>query len=652
MLAPCSHRHRKPVSMSVLYLENYVQDLLMIRQISLRERLPPDGASQEIDAAWAALQRCSVTASQRGQAVSISETVGSLCVATGILLVYRDAVEYSIDVSNLLAGLKGCVLQEAALLINAVGEPHVYSCCGVICSLLLTQKDIASLPQALHTSIAAAAGEVVVQQALAAVPHTPRGPGAAFATAPILIYATSIFAAFSCSVFTARAPAELQSLLDPLAVAAASVCLPQASSPHQELSDEQRAVLQRAMVPVLHQILQRTTQFTPAAEPPTEPTQPPSAQRFPSFRQLPILQHFHKLFATQEQVDTIIRPTKTAAASASAAVKIAQILSMCYHSHSRSSSPHLSSLICTILAQLVQSNTSALQLAQHIVRPYYLCTSSQQLDGHPITLPQMMHPASNGLALHAADAQGGAESAASQHSQLQERAELHQELTEHLVPALQHPGHWQPAACFMLTLLMPCLQHRQQGSPGSCDAGFWDSLMNELLPVLQVLALSQPMAKAALEACMSLLGACPDAAPSKARFCRWFTGVICLHLPDGDPDCFASALAGVAKYCQPTVATGCCRLCCSMTRVGASSDVQLQVIRALVSVVVHGSSECLHPVLELLSMQLQSLGSGSDKERALSHVRHGLMHCHDFRKKPDCVRWFHAQLSSLHFSSL
>ena len=617
----------------------------MIRQVSLRQRLRGDAAAQEIDQVWAALQRSSFTVSHHGQHISMSELVGALCVATGILLVYRDAGGYSVDVANLLTGLKGCVLQESARLVEATSDHQIHSCCGAICSLLLAQNDVTSLPQALHSSIAAAVGEVVVQQALAAAVQTPRAHDSPFSAAPILVYASNIFAAFSGCVLAARTPTELQPLLEPLAVSVAAVCLPDTYASRHELSIEQRAVLQRSMVPVLQQAMQRSAQQAAAAEPPPEPVQQHPAYKNHQILQLPVLHRLSKLLANDAQLDATSQPpTQPDEASTAAAVKCAQMLSMAYHAPSSSASPHLSSLVSTILAQLVQSSTSALQLAQHIIRPPCFHTTAQLPAGCPGASLHMTIRAANGIALHSADAQGAA---AENQAQLQERAELHQELQDHVMPALQSAGHWQSAACFMLTLLMPCLPHTHPGSIARSKPGFWEPLLNELTPVLQALALSQDTASAALEAFMSLLQACPDDVPSKTRLCRCFTGIMCLHLPQGDPECFASALAGVAKQCRPAVAAACCGLCCSMTRVGAPVEVQLQMVRALVSVVVYGSSMCLRPILELLSLQLRSFACDSDRERALAHIRHGLMHCHDFRKKPDCVRWFHAELSSL-----
>ena len=621
----------------------------MIRQVSLRQRLPGAGAVQEIDQVWAALQRSSLTTSQHGQAVSVSELVSNLCVATGVLLVYRDTGADSADVVNLLTGLKGCVLREAALLSTTIDDHHIHSCCGVVCSLLMAHSGIASLPHALHGCIAAAVGEVFLQQALAAAPQTPKAQAAPFATALVLIYATSIFAAFSSCVLTARTPKELQALLEPLAVPAASACLPEAYTYQQELSAEQRAVLQRSMVPVLHQIMQRTMQLAAAAAPPQEPAQPISGHKYLRLQQFPVLQHICKLLASEAQAYTTTRPpTQPDAASTAVAVTCAYILSMAYHAPSCSASPHLSSLVSNILAQLVQSRTSALHLAQHIIRPPCLRTAYAR-GTHPVTSLHMAARCANGIARHAANAQGAT---AEHQARLQERAELHQGLNEHVMPALQRAGYWPSAACFVLTLLMPCLPHTRLVNPGHSETAFWEGLLKELLPVLQALAISQDTVSTALEVCMTLAQACPDDVPSKAWFCRHLTGLMCLHLPESDPDRFASALAGVAKHCQPAVATRCCELCCSMTRVGAPAEVQLQVVRALISVVVHGHIGCLHPVLQLVSLHLRSFKSDSDKERALAHVRHGLMHCHDFRKKPDCVRWFHEQLSSLQPSSL
>jgi hypothetical protein len=646
--------YRSPAMMSVHQSNSrmHIQPLLMIRQISLRQKLPPDGACQEIDSAWASVQRCSLTAAQREPAVSVSDTVESLCIAAGVVLLYWNEVGQSSDFSTLLAGLKACVLREAAVTSKAVTDPSIISCCGVICSLLHSLNNIASLPRAVHSCVGAAVGEVIVQQSLAAGKQACRGQGVTHARAPILMYATSIFAAFSDCVLSAQTTAEIESLLSSLETSVAPVCLQEDGSSQLELLYDQRAVLQRAMVPVLNAIQSRISQLASAAAPPSQPTQPSSAQSiFLRLQQLSLHEHLSRLVATKWRIESSSHVTAAVQANESATIKVARVLSMVYHAPSRSSSPSLSSLVSDILGQLVQTDTSALQLAQHIIRPSCLHASSHEA-GHRSTFLQIMHSAVNGRTADAGPTRGGTEFRPPTHQQLlQQQSGLHQQMTEQLLPALQCAGHWQSAACFMLTLLMPCLATEQFLCRHRDDIELWETLLNELLPILQALAISASSARFSLEAWMSLVEACPDAVPMKSHFCMCYTGVLCMHLAESDPDCLASALAGVSKYCKPVVATECCRLCCSITRVGADAEVQQYMIRALVSVVVHGSSQCLRPVLDLISMQLKSIGDG-DKEQALSQVRHGLMHCHDFKKKPHCVRWFHALLAGLHSSKL
>lgn len=625
--------------------------LLMIRQLSLRQQLPADGAAQEIDEARAALQHSSVASSTHMQPVNVYESVGSLCSATGILLLYWGTGEQSIDVGNRLAGLQRCVLQEAALLSIAGVSHSVLSCCGVICSLLLTQHSIKSLPASLRCSVAAAAGEVAVQQARAGVQSTSSADGGR-TIAPILMYASSIFAAFSYCVLAAQSSAQLQDLLDALHASIVPTCLPEHKGCQQGLIDEQQAVLQRVIVPMLPQVLNRLRQVAPASASHPEPSQRPSTKNswYERLWHNHVLQGLQMLQISKEQTSCSVTET-VSEEFCRCVVKIASILSMAFHASSSSSAPNVSTLIAAILEELVRSEISPLVLAQHIIRPNLLFQlSQQQADSH--THPHHL-PSSDAdcIVRHAVRSHAPA-CLHSEQAELQERAGLHQQLTVYLLPANQFTGCWQSAACFMLTLMMPCIGQRQSRMRQyDSDTEFWKALMNDLLPVLQALALSNATARTSVEACMLIVQTAPDS-EVKDQFCRCLAGVMCLHLPAGDAECFASLLAGISRYCESHVATRCCEMCCNMTRTGTSPAAQEQLVRALVAVVVHGRHECLQPVLELIALEVRSISSDSDRRKAMMHVRHGLTQCHDFRKKPECVRWLHSQLHSLQLSSL
>jgi hypothetical protein len=136
-----------------------------------------------------------------------------------------------------------------------------------------------------------------------------------------------------------------------------------------------------------------------------------------------------------------------------------------------------------------------------------------------------------------------------------------------------------------------------------------------------------------LQCTQQMLSACPDVVPPEEM-----QQVV--------------AMAAAAPLGPPTILAICgaaARKCQQLLRQGFQEESVAGVLAMLMVALVHGPAEMLGDVLQLVeTVWGEAHTSGTASAVAREVFRH-LAHCHDHRKKPQCVRWYHQQL--LRFSS-
>eukprot|EP00892_Ulva_mutabilis_P010566 jgi/Ulvmu1/7882/UM004_0113.1 len=549
-----------------------------------------------------------------GSPRSHGQTLTQLCVATGQIMYLSNRKIQSIPLARLRAALLERV-QDAC--VGAVPH-HVASCYGVIASVLLqaTGSHQAALP--LQRCIMAALTACIYVQVSAT-------PSPAYETQPIVMYSNSISAAFGSCVLEAKSDMELRQLMMPLLHMLRGLCVPTRTSAEVALTEEARTLLQRLVVPLASQILQRLRQVChqdSAVHSVLHATQPSPVQA----NQAPMAKDIHHEESGCAQI-------KDAAADA------ALLLAMAYHGPSTAHTPNLPQCISQALLLLNEGPTPTSLLAIRLPIPNSLKLFQ---DTKRSTLPLGEPNYETDRCMH--------EAACLRYAQ-----DLRIDLRDNVLPALRSPGHWEDTAKFMMTMLQACMPQKQGQSSCVMFRGevemvaWWSKFIQGILHVLAALTASCAGSRtSALELAAAVLSSCPEACTMKKYLCYELGGLLVVSSIDKNvwPD-LNKFMQAVALFCEsPGAVRSLCQMCAVLSLKEGTTTIVCGVAVALVWVCIYGDPVVVPEILQMVENLLVLIEDKVKLHACLAEIRSALNKCHDCRKKPQCVRWFHRQVQA------
>lgn len=548
-----------------------------------------------------------------------------ICMATGCILYFHNR---KIQSSPLLS-FRGALLRYLQDACATALSPSMACCYGVIASVLLQASEAQQIALPWRNCIVAALAACIYLQ----LSHPVCSPPA------ILMYSSSISSSFSACVLEAQRAEEVHQLMQPLLRLTRTFCTPASIGAGTAMAKEARIKLQRLVVPLVLQLSRRLHQIR--GQDPDHRKVPHSTAGRQNATMWTMLTRGAQMQRAHCEHQSF-QGCEHAATSTIAAADAANLLAMVYHHQTRECVPNLPQCISTVLQLLASGPTSALLLAERVPVPCHL----RYLQEKRAATSNRIAAFSTGLHHMGGDAEGG-ELIMKQFQEL---------LREHLLPAMQAAGYWPDAAAFMLTLVQSCLPHQHApiayGVSGGekAEVAWWSKFLRCLLPVLAALSTScTTQAQTAIEVALAVMSGCPDACELKRHMCLELAGVLVIARADelaGQQ--LNSLMKGVASLCEhPGTVLDVCWLCTALScNVDPPCSAYGSAV-ALVWVVIYGELEIMLAVLDMAEKLLSCLKSISTIRACLSEIRAALEHCHDFRKKPFCVRWYHKRVQAV-----
>lgn len=543
-----------------------------------------------------------------------------LCIATGCILYFDNRKVQSVPVAR----MRQEVLLQVQHICQGSVSPGLATCLGAIVSVLLQGSEANQRALRWSKCISAALAACIFLQVSRGLFHAEA----------ILMYSSSISVAFAACVFEAETGDDLCHCMQPLLCMVARLCSPNAGSTKHECVDEWRPKLQRLTIPVVLQIAQRLDQLQ-RADLSHCGSLPLGCQEPQGLKQtMPAMQGMGHAFLTE---GTNACATMTAAADA------AQLLAMVYIEESKANGQELSQCISKLLRVLRVGPTPTVLIAQRIPIP----SEIQHL--------QSSHGVRRSI--------NGTESCVKCEKSCTDEASLFEHcsgtVSQYLLPALNSPGHWMEAATFMLTLLQSCIPRPHVPSGCSLDIDeeqilWWDKLILLLQPILAALAMSTRQQRIAIEVIICIVNSCPNSCEAKQAMCLDLVGCLMFWGMQTETDistsmALADMMRGIASsYMCPNQIADVCKTC---TAIGCSNMLPCskvsQAVVALTMVVVHGPVELMDDLLGMAEKVILRIDSPPLMSSCLRAVRSILDTCHDVRKKPHCVRWYHRQVYTM-----
>lgn len=546
---------------------------------------------------------------------SQGQNLTQLCMATGLLMYLSNRRIQSMSVARLRAAL----LQQVEDACGATVSPHIACCYGVIASVLLQTSGAHQAALPLQRCLMAALTGYIYEQVSRSRPESP----------PLAPYSNSILAAFTSCVLEAQQAKDLCQIMGPLLHMLRSWCVPSQGRLEAALSTEARAVLQRHVASLATQLLQRLQQICSQRSTGRSIEQPTQVQ--PAAAKSPTAAS--ELLQQGDSCDVDGHACKQPSCS-EAAADVALLLAMAYHETSRANVPNLPRCVSQTLRLLKEDPGSTLLLARRIPSPAHLQHIQHKMCKETL-FDERRHAA--GMSVTDEACLGFAE-------------HLQHNLRDHLLPALQSPGHWEDSAKFILTLLQACMPHKH-GQNSFCVSDreegvlfWWCELIQEILQILAVLTVScAGSRKASLELSAAILSSCPDACPMKQQLCFELTGLLVISSIDVSvwPD-LSKFMQAVALFCEcPAAIRDVCQMCTVVSSKAETVSAACGTAIALVWVGVCSDPGVLPDVLQMADVLLTNVHNKTMMRTCLAEIRSALNKCHDCRKKPQCVRWFH-----------
>lgn len=546
-----------------------------------------------------------------------------LCMVTGCILYFDNRKIQPLPLTR----MRGAVLRHMQDACNTALSPNIACCYGVIASLLLQASGAHQAARPWQKCIVAALAACIYSQLSCATCRPP----------PILMYSSSISASFTACVLEAQQVDDVRQLMQPLLRMLNHVCISDASA-GLIVPAEARSQLQGSVIPLVTQLAQRLHQLRGPGRGSFKISQP--CQELSWWSMLTQQLQDEK----EASVAVRFRDCRHACTATSAAADAAQILAMAYHQPSGAHTPNLPQCISQVLHLLGDGPTPALLLAERIPVPSLLEHLQHSRNAWRVRMKQFSMP------MHETD--GGL----SEEAGVSVSNYLKNELFEYLLPSLSTPGHWSDAATFILTLLQSCMPH-QRSSRSNCmwdgedeELAWWSKFVRHLLPILAALIAScASPRKVAMEVSIAILAVCPEACEVKRYLCLELAGVLAMTRADASAgQGLVVFMKGVALYCEcPRTVLDVCWVCTAQhcNSSGSPNNGHVTVI-ALVSVAVHGKVDLMPQVLRMAEKLIPRTDEAM-MHVCLSEIRAVLETCHDFRKKPHCVRWFHRQVQAI-----
>lgn len=548
-----------------------------------------------------------------------------LCMVTGCILYFYNRRMQPLPLTR----MRGAVLRHLQDACSSTLSPNIACCYGVIASLLLQASGAHQAAKPWQKCIVAALAACIYLQLSGATCRPP----------PILMYSSSISASFTACVLEAQRVDEVCQLMQPLLHLLKHLCIPDASA-GLAVPEAARAQLQGSMIPLVSLLARRLHQLRGLGHGNSKVSQSPQSRQEVSLWSMLTWQLQKEKVAS---APVGIRACGHACTATSAAADAAQILAMAYHQPSRAHAPNLPQCISQVLQLVGDGPMPALLLAERIPVPSHL----EYLQHSRNAWRDRMAQFSRGI--HGADEEINEEVGVSIIKYIKS------EICEYLLPSLSAPGHWSDAATFILTLLQSCMPH-QRTARNICVLGgedeelsWWNKFVRCLLPILAALMAScSASRKVAIEVAIAILSGCPDDCEDKRLLCLELAGVLVMSRADASGgQGLVAFMKGIALYCEcPRTVLDVCWICTSQCCESGSTNKAHEAVIALVSVAVHGKLHLL-PVVLRMAEKLMLRMDNKPVRVCLSEIRASLESCHDFRKKPHCVRWFHRQVQAI-----
>lgn len=304
--------------------------------------------------------------------------------------------------------------------------------------------------------------------------------------------------------------------------------------------------------------------------------------------------------------------------------------SLVHDSNSSTSVPQLRALLACAQAALPRTPAAAALLTQRIPRPVPQLSSARLDD---ISISTTGH--SGSLRGDQARAHGaGVETS------------LHPSVYGRQVAVRFCATRWSACASFLLVMAAPSLASTTHPA-GDAAVG---AAAGAAEPALVGLAAASDAAERAAAADFAL--GIVDAAPADAQWAqvlvlRWLHAVAeACAIEEGSSELLGAMRGLVASRLRPRTLLACCQQLADQAQQllahaadSNSTEKGLQgVVGALMIVVVWGDVSMLEGVLALV--QRIWLSAGVYSGHVAGEVMQHLLHCHDHRKKPRCVRWY------------
>jgi hypothetical protein len=633
--------------------EGVTEPIALIRQLHVSYSEAAEAAERSGPSSVAAQRRASVLIRLLSQSLhapaSTYDGLTPACAATGILLALQ---AWGSEQRPLTAALRG-LYTDAIGALSRVAQPsppfavwlaqaskhtdHVTA--GVACSCLLTSawaSQCESQPGEQRRVSALVAGALVrVQRAPTAI------EGTAALRAALQVHARSVAAAFSATIQSAATMTALQvPLCATLVTALQASCM--SGGEHDASGDGAARSLpahkQQLLVPLLWQILHAARRLGHAA----------SGDQ-PSERQ-------HKPFA-----ETILLHCLTADSLL--------VCSLVYDATTAQHVPQLSSLLASAQAALQGSSAAALQLIQRVPVPRDMPgVVSVNHNYLPALRTQPFSPRSSVALTNSVENIATSRNIAEQqhagtHTQDSIIVQLPEVAGGHSVR--MQAVRWAACASFLLVFAAPSLPAAASGTE---HANSLQACAAAAAPILYGLIRSRDAAaqSAGADFLLALVAAAPpDAQWADSLVLRWMR-VLAAQYPDTvQSEALQSAVHGLlGVQLRPEVLLACCQVLTDRAHTlldrqrghgqagvhhGASAVDGL--VGCLMVVLVWANVSVLTAVLGMLEGVWQK-ATGAQARGVSKTIMQHLLQCHDHRKKPHCVRWYHQQLQRSSWASL
>jgi hypothetical protein len=589
------------------------------------------------------------------------QQVATVSIATGLLLAYQPHVPLGHPLHPTMCDLQTLALATLSGIAAALPQASrptssLHTTAGVACCLLLTNAFSPHCPRPLRQLGGLVSSALVEQLSQSTLP-APLGASAPAPPLAIQPYASTITSAFSAVIQNTCSVTELEARLEPLTTFVAKCALAH-SSPHAQLPA--RGLLQQSLVPFMLKMLFTARRHVETS---SDPTAHPLAM----------------VTARQAPAEAI-----AATALQRFVVELLHTCSLAYDAQSRQQAPQLGVLLSSALAVLQGLPSAAwlllccvpaIQGQQLLPRDapslnHPACMLNKEMNVRTFPLESTLLPAA-GPPDRVDYARGNVGKALvwGGDVRVQIRGVAGQRRCH---TGLMRTEHFASCAAFIILLAVPCLPQAAAGTRvgAATVQGDLQDCAKVALPVLCQLA-DCPDATARAAAFECVLGFLAHAPHGPMWIgvltVRWFVRVVGACPADVSVDEVLSAVRGVVSVeAEQEVPLACCqivvdRIHCLLSNGtsalpacvghgggpahgGGDGTVLEGLVGCLLFVVTHGDTALVDAVLAMLRSVWTAVRGTRDEARVAVVVFEHLRHCHDHRRKPKCVRWYHAQL--------